>query len=396
MKGLIPLKYGHTTKYAHLFSKPASGGAATTDYIMNKLIKIGWWLPILIVALVIFLLPTKNYWLGDQYSLSSLLEKYNTVEKLQSIEDGAYYISPLSWWCILVVGFKMWSLICGILYLGLVFYISREYGYKWLILLCLPLIQLFCSYVEVYSLSVVLMLLTYIFYKKEKIILTCISAALTILAHVVVGTSVVALIFPLLQKKKGNGFACIVCALLLCPVLYLMFGGFTRENALVPLFGQYSWFSTPHLIDMTFLFLLNFTWLFGIRKCALSWKEGIFPVVGVTIAFLIDSHLGVVRDWDLLSVCLLPASLVLIDKMKQYNWIGAAPAIIITTLFLLFNSTNRTPEMVGIMSASPQYTIHPRAQRNIVVAGVILNNEEHSPVHGQYLKWNWEKFHDNR
>ena len=363
---------------------------------MNKLIKIGWWLPILIVAMVIFLVPTKNYWMGDQYSLSHLLEKYNNVEKLKTIEDGAYYISPLTWWCIVPIGFKAWSIICGLMYLSLVFYAARNYGYKWLLLLILPIIQLFCSYVEVYSLSIVLMLLTYIFYKKEKLALTVIFAALTICAHVVVGASSIALAFFFLQKKKGTSFAWFICAGLSLPILYLMFGVFTRENALVPLIGQYSWLSLAHLMDMVFIFLLNFNWLSGVRNYEISWKEWTYPLAGMGIAFLINSHLGAVRDWDLFSVSLFPVSLVLIDKMKSYNWIGAVPAVIITTLFLLFNSANRTTEMVGMMSASPQYTVCPRAQRNIIVADVILTNEEHAPVYGQYLKWNWEKFHDKR
>lgn len=132
----------------------------------------------------------------------------------------------------------------------------------------------------------------------------------------------------------------------------------SRFGIFMPLTGYYSLFSWDHIKEILFLFTLLGSWIpFVMFRKRYIKKRFLFPsLIGVVIVLGLNSHLGILRDWDLFGFFCIPLVFFIIDNWR-IRYAGFAVSAAITAAFLIFNHSPYSGDfMYKYMLNAPQYS----------------------------------------
>lgn len=304
-----------------------------------------------ICVAAVVLLPCRNLWMGDGYTVRSLVQTA-TMFDIITIRDGGFFISPIPWLGLKAMGIGF-AYLCGAVYFASVWAMSRRDA-KWLILACLPIIQVFAGYWEIYAPVYAMTAVTFYCIITERYNALPLVACLLMLCHFVVAWPVACLVgLYLYHKRQPVGVAVIVICF-----AYVVFvvATFTRPAiGFASMFGYYGALSSAHLIEIVCLFAALFAWAVCVKSRPVWWT--LVPATGAALmTCVIVPHLGMFRDWDLMSLCLLPVAFAIIYGAKTVPFKSYVIAASVTLSLIVFNADERQEIMRSYMKAAPQYS----------------------------------------
>lgn len=356
----------------------------------EKLYKIIPWLIIIISGLGFYLLSVDSYFLGDGYSILSVIQDQNLGFK--KIESGEMFIHN---YLISILGsfneenaltaYRFISISSGIIFISALVFYSRKLTDSFISYLALIVLNLssayaiiFFGYVEHYSITSAFL---YIFFlssisalrNNKKSFIPYVSFIIAILLHNIVIVYLPALfIFTFFSFTKGK-----VKKVILSNYKYITFGlilSFIIFYILVRLYAPLFWklaflppvkwiftidnytlFSLNHILDFLNLLIFIipisiFSVLLFFMKNRLRKEEykskGVMEflsaaaVVGLLSAFIFEPKLGMPRDWDLISVLLIGSYLTgvyfIIDRRRCFKYYNVLIAIIVLVNLSVF------------------------------------------------------------
>lgn len=366
--------------------------------------KNNWWklLVISVIYLLLIIFKSENLWMGDGYTLRSY---FDTISFYDNLKIDAFWISPLSI-ILLYIGNIYMTYIIGLIYMIYVFRFA-QIDSKYIILSVLPIVQLFAGYMEIYALVYTMSLITFYYYRIQDGKKLWIFAYLTFFSHFVIGLPV--LFFVSLNsfffRKEMNyrivkpviGFS--VMALYVMGMMIF----FDRQQSFMPLTGDYSLFSPYHIGEMVILFGVIFLWILinemdgNVKNVKFRDKAlSLSVILSLVMTFILCPHLGIIRDWDLMSLSIIPVSMLYLFKTSRVKLESVIIMALFTIFFLWFNSSDRQDSMTKVIKDSPQYTVEFMNGKVLYATGYIAARETQnfelvSYVNSQFRKSKYEQ-----
>lgn len=229
---------------------------------------------------------------------------------------------------------------------------------KYLILFCLPILQLFAGYIEIYAPVYAMSVATYYYYLQNDVIKYTVIGGLCYLCHMVIGLPVIILVSASLLRRREY-LAGGVILIMVAAHIYVVSEVFTRESALFAFSGYYSMFSSAHLTELAGLFTCLFLWML------INWQKydglpdpilsiAVLSALGLTL--IVVPHVGMLRDWDLMSISLFPVTFLYLAGVKRVRTWVLVFMLTITTGWLAFNHSDPQTAMLDYMTVAPQYS----------------------------------------
>lgn len=332
-----------------------------------------FWIP-LISALLILFLPSRNLWMGDGHNwLGFFIE--NPDWKLMALNRGGgtgLYFIPMIIYKLFGFGTAYFF---GLIYFGYALLLSRI-DRKYLLLFCLPIIQIYAGYIEIYAGVYALSVATYYYYLTDRRLSFVTAGVLTFFCHIVIGLPILLLVCGQLLRKREFLAAGSILSMAAAH-MFMISKIFQRESAFFSLDGYYSIFSPAHLLELTLLFVGLFLWI------ALNWERPtrtnklelyLAALASLGLTFIIIPHIGMFRDWDLMSMSLLPVTFLYLVSIKRIrNWV----MIFLLTLsasWLSFNHANPKETMLSYMMIAPQFSPAFFGGNQLIKTIAIYNN----------------------
>lgn len=337
------------------------------------------YLYILMLLAVAIGIMSDNLWMGDGYTIRSLFNEFSLLKMVQ-IPDGFFFISPIPVIMGSIMTFSTWSIILLPIY---IYIISLMAGCddKYKILYVLPVLQVFIGYTEIYAAVYLCSLVVYYLFMVGKNQEAYLMSVVAILCHSVMALPIV--VFACMKAlERRNWFVMTAIGVMYSSYIGFMYATFTRDSTLFKFTGYYSMFSVEHLVELALLALFLFGWMLfngGSRKIRTFEVDSfaISALSAIGAVFIIVPHLGVVRDWDLLSLCCFPITMWYLSYTERLGFKAMIYPILVTGSFILFNSSPRLYEMAWIMNHSPQYNAKFMGGRVKNITEFIYNKEEH-------------------
>lgn len=356
-------------------------------YLLFK--KIFPYLVVLISGILFYLFSVKAYFLGDGYTLISVLSNQDSIGR--SLEIGEFIIHELY---LKLFGsfnlhyarlaYKNISILSGLIFVvSLVFYgrkiTSSFFSYCGLIFLMLTSAAtiLYFGYVENYSVTSAVLFLFFIsgissIKNRSKSVIPIVAFLSALLLHkisvVYLPVFLVYIAITFLPKK--------IVGILSANLRYIMIGliilftiSYIAVKIWAPLFWKisfmhpYKWeftvegytlFSIKHFIDFLnlLIFLIPISLVVLIlavflphnmkRKESSLFSIFIWPgaLIGLMSAFIFEPNLGMARDWDLMSIMMIGALVAGIyywfDKYSGYKFYRTATILLLTINLSIF------------------------------------------------------------
>jgi Flp pilus assembly protein TadD len=316
--------------------------------------RISW---IVVAALFIggmLLIPSQNHLLGDGLThLDNPGRTISTTEPLDIlVHHLVYSITGSALWSYRLVAF-----VCGLLYLlGVTLLLMRlsnrlEQAIVALAFLATGTLQFYFGYVESYTLLHLCTLYFILFGwrdlgRKKISLLPLLFFGVALVSHFSAISLLPAVVF-LYRRRLGRGIWWLVGGVLLAGFAVGMSANISM--ILVPFwptdFSAYSLLAPEHLRDLLNILLISgpaFFLTFWRGELDRRQQFTLFALAGTLgFAILVDPKIGVIRDWDLLSVFAVPLVALVALRAPRHGATVAVLAIVIVLRvvpWLLFNS----------------------------------------------------------
>lgn len=349
------------------------------------------YLYMIVCGYLLILFPQQNLWLGDCYTTRALYESYPFL-KLLSSPDGYFFISPIPAILGYMIGWFQLSYLFGIVYF---IYAYKFYRIdpKYLILFSLPIIQQFAGYYEIYAPVYAFTLAGFYYWVKEDIGKLSLFTMLAFFGHFVIAAPLICL-WGLTMLNERRYFTLSIAAL--CVLGYIGWSSYvfpSREVPLVAFSGEYWLFSWLHILEFVAIIVLSNIWgLFNLSRfkfegfhiinkgmwqafCKKKYHLFLTALFASFITFIIMPHMGMFKDWDLMSMATIPVAIFLLHNMNKINWKALVVGGLLTVSWILFNSREQPEVMLRYMKAMPQYTYDFRDGHILKITKFIWVNE---------------------
>lgn len=314
-----------------------------------------FWIP-MASALLIICLPSRNLWMGDGYPWLDFFTD-NPEWKVMALNLGGgswlYFIPMILY---KVFGFGT-AYVFGLIYFVYALLLSRI-DRRYLLLFCLPIIQVFAGYIEIYAGVYALSVTTYYYHITQQRLSFVVTGVLTFFCHIVVGLPILVLVSGHLLRKREYIAAGAVMSMS-AAYIFMINQIFRRESAFFALDGYYSVFSSVHLLELALLMVFLFFWtILNWEKLRRVEQLEMYPaaLASLGLTAIIVPHIGMFRDWDLMSMSLLPVTFLYLASVKRLRTWVLIFLLAFTTGWMSFNHSNPQETMLSYMMIAPQYS----------------------------------------